>query len=89
MYFVYILQSEKDAGFYIGFTSNLENRIKQHNAGKTKSLKHRRPLRVIYVEEFITIKEAKAREKQIKAYKGGIAFKKLIEHTGSPRLGRD
>ncbi|MCK9244949.1 MAG: GIY-YIG nuclease family protein, partial [Candidatus Marinimicrobia bacterium] len=35
MYFVYILQSQKDQGFYIGFTSNLEKRIKEHNAGKT------------------------------------------------------
>lgn len=70
MYFVYILQSNKDNGFYIGYTSNFEKRIQEHNSGKTQSLKHRRPLKLIYFEEFITIKDAKAREKQIKFYKG-------------------
>ncbi|MGC9363771.1 MAG: GIY-YIG nuclease family protein, partial [Fidelibacterota bacterium] len=43
MYYVYILQSEKDGGFYIGYTTDLIRRIQQHNAGKTRSLKHRRP----------------------------------------------
>ena len=40
MFFVYILQSEKDGGFYIGYTSDLDKRLQQHNAGKTRLLKH-------------------------------------------------
>ena len=34
--------------------------------------------KVIYKEEFQTASEAKLREKIIKSYKGGNAFKKLI-----------
>lgn len=75
---VYIAQSEKDAGFYIGCTHNLERRIKEHNSGQTKSIAHRVPFKISYTEEYITQEEAYAREKQIKKYKGGRAFKKLI-----------
>ena len=89
MVYVYILQSEKDGGFYIGYTTDLSRRVQQHNAGKTRSLKHRRPLKIVYLEELNTIKEAKLREKQIKSYKGGEAFRKLINYPGSPRLWRD
>jgi len=85
MYLVYILQSNKDNGFFTGYTSNLEKRIHEHNSGKAQSLKHRRPLKQFYFEEFITIKNAKAREKQIKSYNGGKSFKKLINIQGSPR----
>lgn len=78
MYIVYILQSQKDGGFYVGCTTNLPQRIQQHNSGKTLSLKNRRPLGVVYKEEFSDPKIAYQREKQIKSYKGGEAFKNLI-----------
>jgi putative endonuclease len=84
-YFVYILKSLKDGKHYIGYTTNIEKRLKEHNSGKTKSIKHRIPFVLIYTEKCPTIKEAKAREKQIKSYKGGQAFKKII---GSPRILR-
>lgn len=77
-YFVYILKSLKDGKHYIGFTTNIEKRLKEHNSGKTKSNKHRIPFDLIYTEKCQTIKDAKAREKQIKSYKGGTAFKELV-----------
>lgn len=75
---IYVLQSDRDGGYYIGCTSNLVRRLEEHNAGLTKSLKYRTPLRVIHTELCKTQSEAYAREKQIKKYKGGVAFKKLI-----------
>ena len=83
-YFVYILQSESDSGYYIGYTSNLVRRIREHNSGKTRSLKHRRPLRLVYFEEYSSKSDAEAREKQIKSWKGGAAFKQLLVES-SPR----
>lgn len=50
----------------------------EHNSGKTLSLKNRRPLEIIYFEEYDSQVKAYAREKQIKSYKGGLSFKKLI-----------
>jgi|SRR3989344_6038186 len=78
MYFVYILKSKKDNGFYIGCTSNLQKRIEMHNSGKTQSLKHRRPLEIIYIEEYTDSSRAYQREKEIKSFKGGRAFQSLI-----------
>ena len=78
MHYVYILKSFKDGSYYIGCTSNLNKRLKVHNLGKTRSLKNKRPLEIIYKEDYTSATEAFARERQIKSYKGGIAFKKLL-----------
>jgi putative endonuclease len=78
MYYVYILKSKVDKSYYIGCTKNLNQRLKRHNAGKTKSLRNRRPLEIVYKEDYTSATEAFAREKKIKSYKGGVAFKKLI-----------
>ena len=86
MYYVYILQSRRDNGYYIGYTSDLEKRLKEHNSGKTRFLRHRLPIDLIYVEEFESKRDAKARECQIKSWKGGGAFKRLI--GGFPRHRR-
>ena len=51
MYYVYVLQSEKDGNMYIGQTKNLEARLKAHNYGKVRSTKPRRPLKLVYWEE--------------------------------------
>ena len=78
MYFVYILQSEKDGRYYIGSTLNVEQRMKYHNAGLQRSTRNRVPFKLIYTEELPDKHAALKREKQIKAYKGGNSFKKLI-----------
>jgi len=39
MYKVYVLYSKKATRFYTGFTKDIENRLKEHNSGKTKSTK--------------------------------------------------
>jgi putative endonuclease len=78
MYFVYILESKKTHKHYIGSTSNLERRLAEHNEGRVKSTKKYIPWKIIYTEEYLTKSEALKRERQIKSYKGGEAFKKLI-----------
>ena len=78
-YYVYILQSEKDHKYYIGSTSHLEKRLKFHNAGLQRSTKHRIPFRMVYHETWPTKKDALIREKQIKSYKGGAAFHRLLQ----------
>jgi len=77
-YKVYILKSELKPRFYIGHTNNLENRLNCHNTGKVRSTKSYKPWKIIYTEEFENKKEAYKREMQIKSYKKGEAFKKLL-----------
>ena len=79
MFCVYILQSQKDGKYYIGYTENIEIRLKWHNEGRNKSTAYRRPLKLVHSENFLTKQGAMQREKQIKLYKGGNEFKKLIQ----------
>ena len=79
MHYVYILQSKKDGKYYIGYTSNLESRLAYHNSGQQRSTKHRIPFEMVYFEKYETRREALKREKEIKSYKGGNAFCKLLQ----------
>ena len=67
---VYILRSEKDGKRYIGLTSNLERRLTEHNSGKVKSTRNRKPMQLIYREEFASRSEARQREQFFKTGKG-------------------
>jgi len=82
MFSVYILKSQKDKGFYVGYTSDIERRIREHNNKSTRSTKYKGPWVLAYKEEFSTKAEAWKRERQIKKYKGGEAFKKLVNSGG-------
>jgi len=79
MYYVYILKSESNGKYYIGYTSNLNQRISNHNSGKNVSTKPGIPWKIMYSEKFEDKKLAWLRERQIKSYKGGEAFKKLVK----------
>lgn len=75
---VYILRSINIGKFYVGYTSDLHRRLNWHNTGLTKFTKSGVPWEVVY-KEFCSDKlSAIKREKQIKSYKGGNGFKKLI-----------
>ena len=82
MFAVYIIQSGKTRKYYVGYTSDIEHRLEYHNRGKNKSTKSGIPWRLVGKEYFRTKKEAWLRERLIKSYKGGGAFKKLIEGQG-------
>ena len=78
-HYVYILQSQKDQKYYIGLTHDVEARLLFHNSGKQRSTKNRTPFKIILVEQFENRLLALAREKQVKSWKGGNAFKQLIK----------
>ena len=77
-YYVYILQSLKDRKYYIGSTTDVAERLNFHNSGRQRSTKSRIPFVLIYSEKLPNKDEGLKREKQIKSYKGGEAFKRLI-----------
>jgi len=79
MFIVYILKSLKNGRFYVGQTQDINDRIKRHNSGNVKSTKYYIPWEIVYLENLQTRSEACKREKQIKIYKGGEAFKKLLK----------
>lgn len=69
IYYVYILKFSDDT-YYTGFTSNLENRVIQHQSGKhTDSYTHsRRPIHLAFYAEFTDPSIAIETEKQIKKW---------------------
>jgi len=82
MYYVYILKSLKNSKYYTGSTSNLEQRIKEHNYGKIKSTRNIRPLEIVYFEEVTTNSDARKRENQIKRQKSRKYIESLIKLRG-------
>jgi putative endonuclease len=78
MYYVYVLRLRKSGMHYIGQTRNLTKRLEKHSQGKTKSVKNRGEFDIVYVENFPSRLDAMKREKEIKSYKGGEAFKRLL-----------
>ena len=80
-YCVYVLQSQRDLLLYHGFTTNLEQRIRNHNEGKTISTSKRRPLKLIYCEFFLSKKDAMRRESYFKTTQGKRMLKLVIRNT--------
>ncbi|MEK7606778.1 MAG: GIY-YIG nuclease family protein [Patescibacteria group bacterium] len=86
----HILYSEKYDRYYIGSTGDISARLGRHNSGATQSTKACRPWVVVHQESFDTRTEARKREMQIKKYKGGGAFKQLVEvGAGTEAVKRD
>jgi putative endonuclease len=78
MFYVYILLSKKDNKFYIGMTSDLKRRIREHNRRKVKSTKHRLPLKLMCYEAYLTKKEAERRELYLKSSDGKKDLRKRL-----------
>ena len=71
MFIVYVLYSEKFNKIYIGYTSNIDQRLLAHNELETKGYTLRfRPWQLIHSESFSEKSEAMKREKQLKTAKG-------------------
>ncbi|MFA6587865.1 MAG: GIY-YIG nuclease family protein [Patescibacteria group bacterium] len=79
MFCVYILRSVNFKRYYIGHTSDLNKRVYRHNKGLVKSTKAYTPWKIVYTENLINKSLAYKREIQIKSFKHGEAFKKLIQ----------
>ena len=79
MYYIYVLKSLVDKKLYTGFSSNLRERIKEHNSGNVQSTRNRRPLELIYYEAYKEKINALKREKFLKTTKGKQQLKKQID----------
>lgn len=79
MYYTYILKSKNHNRYYIGHTESLDDRLKIHNRGKVKSTKAFVPWKIVYTESYNTKSEAYKHEMQIKSYKSGEVFHRLIK----------
>ena len=84
MFTFYVLRSKKDGKLYLGSTKDFKRRFNEHGLGSVKSTKNRRPLGLVYKEEWSTKKEAMTRERYFKS--GGRArgiLKNLIQQQNN------
>ena len=79
MYYTYVIYSEDYDRRYIGHTSNLEARLKYHNAGKVRSTKPWQPWRLVYTEKFETRADAVKRERYLKTGWGRLWLDKILQ----------
>ena len=78
-YYVYILESLKNKTYYVGSTSNLEDRVKRHNERRVAYTKPRRPWKLVYSEEHLDRSNASKREYEIKKHKSREFIENLIK----------
>ena len=63
MYYVYILESEQDGSFYIGYSSDVQRRLVKHNTSERGYTSQKQPWKIVYTEEYATKTEAIKRER--------------------------
>ena len=79
MFYTYVLLSQKDNKFYIGYSKDLTERLKEHNDGKVLSTVNRRPLKLIYYEACLNEFDAIKREKYFKTGYGRRFLKNRLK----------
>ena len=78
-YFVYVLYNFNTRRFYIGYTTNLKRRLKEHQQAK---LSHRnKDFKTIFVETFFNKEDAKRRENYLKSSKGKSTLRAMLKET--------
>jgi putative endonuclease len=74
MHYVYCIYSSQK-GFYIGYTTNINARVRSHNEGKNKSTKNK-VWELVYYEAYLRKSDALRRERRLKQRGQAIRFLK-------------
>lgn len=79
MYYVYIIKSiSYPDRIYVGFTTDIEQRLEDHNSGKSFSTTNYRPWKLVTYLVFDDTKKAKDFEIYLKSHSGRIFMKKRL-----------
>jgi putative endonuclease len=79
-HYVYVLQSLRDNGLYIGSTQDLKTRLRLHDEGAVRSTSPRRPFDLIFYEAYRSEYDAKRREIHLKSNKGRTTLKTMLKN---------
>ena len=74
MFYTYVLKN-KEEKMYIGYTSNIQKRLSQHNQGLNISTKRYLPWKIIYYEACLNKNDAMRREQYLKTTQGARLLK--------------
>ncbi len=79
MYYVHVIKSIKYLNRYTGSTDNVIKRLDEHNKGKCRYTKGRRPWMLVYQEEFLSRAEAMKRENFLKSGQGRMYLNDILK----------
>lgn len=80
MWYVYILKSKIKDWRYVGYTSNLKERFKNHNQGKSTATKNFRPFDLV---SYISVQDESTAIKLEKYFKSGSGIAWMNKHLMS------
>jgi putative endonuclease len=80
VFYVYVLRSQMDSGLYIGYSSNLRERLRQHDSRTSFATAHRGPWKLVYYEAYLNQADAFGREKYLKSGAGRRFLKAQLRH---------
>jgi putative endonuclease len=84
MFYVYLLHSVADDGFYIGYITDLRRRLSEHKQGASFATRHRGPWKLVYYEAYADERDAEGRERYLKSGGG----RRLLRHQLRSYLGK-
>ncbi|OGD29708.1 hypothetical protein A2833_02620 [Candidatus Azambacteria bacterium RIFCSPHIGHO2_01_FULL_44_55] len=79
MFYVYTLRSLKNSKLYVGYTTDLRERLLKHNRGMNFSTKAYTPWTLIHYEAYLNKKDARRREKYLKTNQGARLLKRMLK----------
>jgi putative endonuclease len=82
-YYFYIIYSQQLDKYYIGHTSDIEERLRKHNSNHKGFTGKANDWAVVYTEIYPTKELAYAREREVKKWKSKVRITKLIMRNGS------
>ena len=80
-YTVYVIRSSVNGFLYKGLTSDIKNRLFEHNSGKNFSTKPYIPWELVYSKDFSDRNEARIHEKYLKSGIGRDFLKKYLSEN--------
>ena len=80
MHHTYVLKSKKDGRLYVGYSSDLRKRLKEHANSKVLSTKNRLPIELVYYEACMNQQDATHREKYLKTAWGKRYIKNRLKN---------
>ena len=81
MYYIYVLQSDEDKSWYIGYSANLKQRVERHNKGDgARTTSRKKNWKLIYYEAYLDECDAKGRERFLKSGSGRRFLKNQLMH---------
>lgn len=78
-FYVYVLRSKKKDFLYVGLTTDLRRRFKEHNNREELSTKHYAPFELVFYEAYRSSEDATRREKYLKTAKGKTTLRAMLK----------